>query len=35
MNELKMMEKEIVSRINAGRSRGRIVKIRFQMGEGA
>lgn len=33
MNELKMMEKEIMSRINAGRSRGRIAKIRFQMSE--
>lgn len=31
MNELKMMEKEIVTRINAGRSRGRIDKIRFIM----
>lgn len=33
MNELKMMEKEIVRRINAGRSKGKIEKIRFQMGE--
>ena len=33
LNELKMMEKEIVSRINAGRSRGRIDKIRFVMSQ--
>jgi predicted nucleic acid-binding Zn ribbon protein len=33
MNELKMMEKEIVSRINVGRRRGRIDKIRFHMSE--
>lgn len=32
MNELKMMEREIISRINTGRRRGRILKIRFQMG---
>lgn len=31
MNELKMMEREIISRINTGRRRGRIEKIRFQM----
>ena len=31
MNELKMMERDIISRINAGRARGRIDKIRFQM----
>ena len=31
MNELKMMEREIIMRINAGRTRGRIEKIRFQM----
>jgi predicted nucleic acid-binding Zn ribbon protein len=31
MNELKMMEREIISRINQGRTRGRIDKIRFQM----
>lgn len=31
MNELKMMEREIITRINAGRARGRIDKIRFQM----
>lgn len=33
MSELKMMEREIISRINAGRARGRIDKIRFQMSE--
>jgi predicted nucleic acid-binding Zn ribbon protein len=33
MNELKMMEKEIISRINSGRSRGRIERIRFLMTE--
>ena len=31
MNELKMMEREIISRVNVGRTRGRITKIRFQM----
>ena len=29
--ELKMMEREIISRINTGRRRGRIDKIRFQI----
>lgn len=33
INELKMMEREIISRINTGRARGRITKIRFQMSE--
>lgn len=32
MNELKMMEREILGRVNAGRSKGRIERIRFQMG---
>lgn len=31
MNELKMMERDILQRINAGRTRGRIERIRFQM----
>ena len=31
MNELKMMEREIIQQINAGRSRGRIERIRFVM----
>lgn len=31
MNELKMMEREIMERINAGRSKGRIKQIRFLM----
>ncbi len=33
MNELKLMEKEILSRLNAGRQRRLIDKIRFVMGE--
>lgn len=31
MNELKMMEREILQQVNAGRTRGRIKQIRFQM----
>ena len=31
MNELKMMDREILKRINAGRTRGKVDKIRFQM----
>ena len=31
MNELKMMEREIIARINSNRTRGKIDKIRFQM----
>ena len=31
MNELKMMEREILTRVNAGRTRGKIERIRFQM----
>ncbi|MGQ0562108.1 MAG: DUF721 domain-containing protein [Gemmatimonadota bacterium] len=31
MNELKMMERDILTRVNAGRSRGRSERIRFQM----
>ena len=34
MNELKMMEKEIIKQVNAGRRKGRIERIRFVM-EGA
>ena len=34
MNELKMMEKEIIRQVNAGRSKGRIEKIRFLMDQG-
>jgi predicted nucleic acid-binding Zn ribbon protein len=33
LNELKMMEREIITRINAGRTRGRIEKIKFVMAE--
>ena len=33
LNELKMMEREIVMRINAGRARGKIEKIKFVMTE--
>lgn len=33
MNELKMMEREIVARLNAGKARKVVEKIRFQMGE--
>lgn len=32
--ELKMMEREILQRINAGRGEGRIARIRFLMAEG-
>lgn len=31
MNELSLMETEILGRLNAGRQRGKISKIRFQM----
>ena len=31
MMELKLVEREILSRVNAGRSRGRIQRIRFVM----
>jgi predicted nucleic acid-binding Zn ribbon protein len=31
MNELSMMETEILRKLNTGRQRGRISKIRFQM----
>ena len=31
MNELNLMETEILGRLNAGRQRGKISKIRFQM----
>ena len=31
MNELNLMETEILRRLNAGRPRGKIAKIRFQM----
>jgi predicted nucleic acid-binding Zn ribbon protein len=34
MSELKLMEKEIIRQVNAGRTKGRIEKIRFQMSEG-
>lgn len=34
MNELKMMEREILSRVNTGKTAGRIKQIRFQMVEG-
>ncbi|MGQ0813230.1 MAG: DUF721 domain-containing protein [Gemmatimonadota bacterium] len=34
MNELKLMERDILARVNSGRSRGRIEKIRFQMIQG-
>lgn len=33
MNELKMMEREIVARLNAGKPRQVVEKIRFQMSE--
>ena len=33
MNELKMMEREIISRLNAGKRRKVVDKIRFQMSE--
>jgi predicted nucleic acid-binding Zn ribbon protein len=33
--ELKLMEREIVKRLNEGRDRGRIQAIRFVMGDGA
>lgn len=33
MNELKMMEKEIVARLNAGKGRKVVEKIRFVMSE--
>jgi len=32
--ELKLMESEILRRINAGRQRGRLSRIRFVMGDG-
>lgn len=35
MHELKMMEREIVSRVNAGKKRKVVDKIRFQMGSEA
>lgn len=31
LTELKMMERDIISKVNAGRARGRIERIRFQM----
>ena len=33
INELKMMEREIISRINAARARGKIDRIKFVMSE--
>lgn len=33
LSELKLMEREILRKLNEGRSRGRIQKIRFVMGE--
>jgi predicted nucleic acid-binding Zn ribbon protein len=33
--ELKLMERDIVGRINSGRARGRIQRIHFVMEEGA
>ncbi|HEX6559053.1 MAG TPA: DUF721 domain-containing protein, partial [Longimicrobiales bacterium] len=33
LNELKMMEREIISRLNAGKPRRVVDKIRFQMSE--
>lgn len=33
MNELKMMEREIISRLNAGKRRKVVDKIRFQMSD--